>query len=145
MPARTIVVELNESLSAYVDRQVATGTYATASEVIETALDARRLDDLFASAPPISDEALAASLREAVAEYEADPDSGVELDEAFDSLEANGRPRVAVEAPPGRSSAERDTGRRRHQPLAGARGELQNGPRLCRPSEIFPGRLARLG
>lgn len=89
MPAaRTVTIELDEKLSAFVDQRVASGAFATPAKVIEDALEERLLQDALARASTVTDEALVASLREDVARYDADPDDVIDLDEAFDQIKA---------------------------------------------------------
>lgn len=86
--ARRIVVELDEGQARYIDRKVASGEYASPAAVLVEALSDKAVDDVLAEMPMRTDAEREALFREAVAQYLADPSGGVELDQAFDELEA---------------------------------------------------------
>lgn len=94
MPAasrRHLTVEVDESLAAFVDRQVAEGRYPNSSVMVEKVLEDRLMDEALAGWGPQTGEEREAIYREAVADYlrtKDDPSAWTPLKEAFEKLRA---------------------------------------------------------
>lgn len=90
MPAtRTLTVELPEELAAFVERTVHSGAYESGGALVIHALRDREY------VANLDIEWLKAEVLPALAEYDADPSTGVDLHEAFRRLRHRRRSQAA--------------------------------------------------